>query len=60
MVKYLGKYKKCRTCTHAIEPLMVMVLVKDSCLKKIMFSSGYMVDKYTCEKCEHFKEKEGK
>jgi hypothetical protein len=56
--KYRGKYKKCRTCENAIEPMMIMVVVKDSCPKKVKFSSGsYMVDKYTCEACEHFKPK---
>lgn len=57
MAKYRGKYKKCRTCTHVIETLMIMVLVKDTCPNKHMFSGGYMTDKYTCEKCEHFKER---
>ena len=59
MAKYLGKYKKCRICTHAIETLMVMVLVKETCPSKHAFHGGDMVDKYTCEKCEHFEEKEG-
>ena len=57
MTKYRGKYKKCRTCTHAIEPLTVIVLVGEACPNKHMFSDGYMTDKYTCEKCEHFEEK---
>ncbi|KKS36315.1 MAG: hypothetical protein UV00_C0027G0001, partial [candidate division WWE3 bacterium GW2011_GWF1_42_14] len=34
MAKYRGKYKKCRTCIHSIEPLMVMVLVRESCPNK--------------------------
>ena len=59
MAKYRGKYKKCRTCIHSIEPLMVMVLVRESCPNKHKFSGGDMVDKYTCKKCEHFEEKEG-
>ena len=56
-MKYKGKYKKCRTCVHAIEPLMVMVIVKESCPKAIKFSSGPMVEKMTCENCEKWEDK---
>ena len=58
MPEYRGKYKKCRTCTHAFKPLVIMVLVKGSCPNKHTFHGGYMTDKYTCEKCADFEEKE--
>jgi len=58
MAKYRGKYKKSRTCGHAENVHMVMVSVKDTCPKKSKFSSGFMVDKYTCETCEYYQEKE--
>jgi len=60
MNKYRGKYKKCRECIHVDEVLMLMVTVKHTCPKKIMFSSGYMVDKYICESCKAFETKEDK
>jgi len=57
MYKYRGKYKKSRTCVHAIEVMMVMVQVKDSCPDKTNYSSGPMSDKYHCEKCKHHEER---
>lgn len=62
MAKYRGKYKKCRSCIHALDVHMVMVEVKGTCLKGVKFSSGLMVDKYTCERCEYYEEgiKDGK
>jgi len=56
MAKYRGKYKKSRMCLHAIEVMMVMVFVKDSCPMKVQFSSGPMVEKFTCEECTEFKQ----
>ncbi|RNC62795.1 MAG: hypothetical protein AWM53_02014 [Candidatus Dichloromethanomonas elyunquensis] len=58
MPKYKGKYKKSRSCIHAEQPLMFMVIVKDTCPKKVKFSSAYMVDKPTCEECECHEPKE--
>lgn len=56
MAKYRGKYKKSRTCIHAICVHMVLVEAKDTCPKAVKFSSGLMTDKYICEQCEHYKE----
>jgi len=55
MYKYRGKYKKSHTCIHAIEPLMVMVIVDTDCPNKVQYSSAIMIDKYICEACESYK-----
>ena len=56
MDKYRGKYKKCRTCVHAVEPMMELVIVKESCPEKWENkSTGTMFsDKHRCEACEHY------
>ena len=56
MNKYRGKYSKCRTCKHAIEPMMALVEVSDKCPKRVYFSGGPMVSKQTCETCNHYED----
>jgi hypothetical protein len=55
--KYRGKYKKSRSCVNAVEPLMQMVIVADSCPYGTQYSSAIMVDKRTCEVCDEYKVK---
>ena len=58
MAKYRGKYNKCRTCTHAKEVMMVLVVVEESCPNKKLFNSGgYYSDKYVCQKCDDWSER---
>ena len=55
MDKYRGKYKKCRTCVHAVEPMMSLVVVKESCPNKWFSSIGTMFsDKHRCETCKDY------
>lgn len=57
MAKYRGKYKKCRSCVHAVEPLMELVIVLETCPKLFKSSSGTSFsDKHICEECEFYKE----
>lgn len=57
MVKYRGKYKKCRSCVHAVEPLMELVIVLETCPKLFKSSNGTLFsDKHTCEECEFYRE----
>lgn len=57
MYKYRGKYKKCRACKHAIEPMMALVETKRSCPRHIDFNGFRAVEKQTCEECEHFEQR---
>lgn len=54
MTKYRGKYKKCRSCKHAVEVLGKAIMVKNTCPKGTKFASCFIVHRLTCEKCEQY------
>ena len=56
MVKYKGKYAKCRKCKHVRDIGMWIVWVNEGCKSPYVmkFSSGLAVDKPTCEECKCF------
>lgn len=56
MAKYVGKYKKCRSCVNVIKVHMTLVEVKDSCPYRIRFNNMICVDKSMCETCESYQE----
>lgn len=56
MSKYRGKYNKCRTCKHAIEPMMVLVRVKESCPNKWTQKGEHYSDIHRCQECDKYVE----
>lgn len=54
MNKYRGKYDKCRICKHVIEPMMIIVMVKDTCPYKWTLKGEHYSDKHRCQNCDKY------
>ncbi len=59
-MNYKGKYVKSRTCKHALEYMMSLVVVKDSCPQKHVFNATneFFTTKEICVDCEHYEKGE--